>query len=350
MSNFCLFEWGEKDNQLRKNGNFYIFLIYNEHFQGIRMNIIKHFGRHIVLSAFFFLVMAGGSVTAQADDGTIAASGVAASEPGKGVYALVNGTPITYLEYNAELTTLLKQRYYHGRVSEAKAEGVRKELTDRMIDRVLMLQDAEQRGIKPDEKKVEEIIANLDRHGKLKGNNRDKLISQVRDIEGKRSQINQLKELVRNVPPPTPEEVRAYYDQHLDLFTEPEKMRLSVILVSVDPSSPPGVWAARQVSGDKSAAKGGDLGYLHHGMLPRGLEDKVDKFKVGEVVEPIKLLEGMAVFRLEDRIPAIVIPFDRSKDRAEQLLIRDNQDHAWQENIDRLRKTAKIEIFDKVAY
>ncbi len=336
------------------------------------MNIIKHIGRHIVLTAFFFLLVGGASVSAQADDEMTPASGVAKTALKKDVYAMVNGTPITFTDYNAELIQLLKQRYYHGRVPAAKAEALRKELTDTMIDHILMAQEADRRGIKPDEKYVEQIIAKFDRRGKLKGKDRNKLISEIRDVEGKRSQINQLTEVLKSVAPPTPEEVRAYYDQHLDLFTQPVQMRLSVILMSVDPSSPISAWTeayaeankiydqvkdganfaelARKVSGDKSADKGGDLGYLHHGMLPRGLEDKVDKFEVGVVEKPIKMLEGWAVFRLEDRIPPLVAPFERSKVRAEQLLIRDKQDQAVKENIDQLRKTANIEINEKILY
>jgi peptidylprolyl isomerase len=242
-----------------------------------------------------------------------------------------------------------------------------------MIKRVLAVQDAERRGLKPNEKRTDRIIANLERRGKLAhAANRDELIKQIRDVEGKKSLYFQLQELLTNIPQPTQDEVKDYYEKHPDLFTEPEKLRLSVILISVDPSSPVSAWAAalekargvynqikngadfaelaRQISDDKSAANGGDLGYLHHGMLPRGLEDKVDKFQVGVVVEPIKMLEGMAIFRLEDRIPAKVIPFDRAKARAQDLLVRDEKQHAWDDNMARLRKAAKIEIFEKSIY
>jgi peptidylprolyl isomerase len=371
--------WGRKVFS-RKTAGIFTTLIYNAYFQRIYMNIIKQITHHFALPAFFFLAMSGGSMLAQANDEMsavsgvsntemVAASGVSASVPKEQVYALVNGTPITYYDFNAEYLVTLKSRFYHGRASEEKMAAVRKELTDTMIERVLAVQDAERRGIKPDEKRIDRIIANLDRRGKLKGPNRDRLISQIRDIEGKKSQFYKLEKLLTNIPLPTQDQVKAYYDQHLDLFTEPEKLRLSVILISVDPSAPVNAWAealekargvynqiksgadfaelARKVSGDKSAANGGDLGYLHHGMLPRGLEDKVDKFKVGEVVEPIKMLEGMAVFRLEDRIPPRVIPFDRAKARAEDLLVRDEKKRAWDENMDRLRKAAKIEIFQQ---
>ncbi|MGA8146133.1 MAG: peptidylprolyl isomerase [Gallionellaceae bacterium] len=330
------------------------------------MRMIKPNRHHVILSALICLGMA---TSARADAGLDAASSVAQTQSHNGsIYALVNGEQITTREYNAELIDMLKNRFYHGQVPQGKEEETRKELTNTMVDRILLLQDAEKRGIKPDEAVVDRIIARWEARGKLNGPDRDLLIGQIRMIEGKRSQLDQLEKLVRgSVPQPTVEEVRAYYGQHPELFTEPEKLDLSVILVSVDPSSPVSAWAdaysqaqkiydqvkngadfaetARKVSGDKSAANGGDLGYLHRGMLPKGLDEKVDKFKVGEVVEPIKMLEGMAVFRLNDRIAPSQMKFDQVKERAEGLLFRERQDEAWKQNLERLRSQAKIEIF-----
>ena len=47
---------------------------------------------------------------------------------------------------------------------------------------------------------------------------------------------------MRKVPEPTEAQARAYYDAHKDLFVEPEKLRLSVILLKVDPSAPKAAW------------------------------------------------------------------------------------------------------------
>lgn len=313
------------------------------------------------------------SVPASADTG--AASGVPGvavesaekgTIPPKDVFMLVNGEPITYWDYNSLLISLLKDRFYHGKVPEGKEEETRKEVTDKLVERVLLIEDAKRRGLKPDEAAIQRVIASAEARGKLEGAERDRLLSQIRDVEGKISLVTQLENMVRNVPQPTPAEVRAYFDSHMELFTEPEKLRLSVILLNVDPSSTGNEWSkalveaqgiydqvkaganfaelARKRSDDKSAANGGDLGYLHRGMLPKGLDDKVDNFQPGVVVEPIRMLEGYSIFRLEDRIVPKKMEFEEVKQRAEALLMRDRQDQAWKENLDRLRSTAKIEV------
>src|SRR6185503_17229974 len=100
---------------------------------------------------------------------------------------------------------------------------------------------------------------------------------------------------------------------------------LRIILLKVDPSSPQAKWdgarnegaaiakrlkggadfkqLAKLHSAEGSAEGGGDMGYVHRGMLPESAQEAIDKLKPGEITEPVALLEGMAIFRLEQRKP-----------------------------------------------
>jgi peptidyl-prolyl cis-trans isomerase C len=192
------------------------------------------------------------------------------------------------------------------------------------------------------------------------------LLAELKQILVNQNLLEQLGKQVRDVPQPSAEEVRAYFDSHLDMFTVPEKLRLSVILLSVDPAAPQEEWdkvlgqaqgiyqqlqsgadfaeLARQRSGDASAKEGGDLGYLHRGMLPPALHFEIDKLQVGVPSEPIKGLEGYSLFRLTERVPARQQEYTRGESRARELLQRERQEAAWKQNIERLRGAAKIEI------
>jgi len=127
------------------------------------------------------------------------------------------------------------------------------------------------------------------------------------------------------VPAPTDQQLRDYYANHKELFVEPEKVRVSVILLKVDPSAPKASWdsararprscgrnsrrernfakLARLHSGD-AARQGRRHGYLHRGMLPDGVDAVVEKLKPAEISQPVTLLEGVALLRLEARQPA----------------------------------------------
>ena len=183
--------------------------------------------------------------------------------------------------------------------------------------------------------------------------------------------LKQVEPVVRDVPKPTPAEARAFYEQKPELFTEPEKQRLSVILLKVDPSSPDQVWAdaeseagsiyrsieggadfaemARLYSDDKSAGDGGNLGYLHMGRLPGPLQKNISLLQIGAVSQPIRGLEGFWLLRLDERVPPKLREFSDVEQRAQALLYRDRQDQAWKENINRLRSTARIEILNPVS-
>ena len=182
----------------------------------------------------------------------------------------------------------------------------------------------------------------------------------------RQSIIERLQKSVRDMPEPTLTETRAYYEKKPELFTEPANPRLRVILLKVDPSSPKEDWdkaheeaegiykrikggadfakEARLHSSHNSAANGGDMGYLHGGMLPEILQAHIDKLKVGELSEPVRMLEGYGIYRLDDLVPAKLQEFSAVKERAQGLLKREWADQAWQETISRLRAAAQIRI------
>ena len=168
------------------------------------------------------------------------------------------------------------------------------------------------------------------------------------------------------VEPPAESALRAYYHANPALFTEPEQTRLSVILLRVDPSAPRTAWdsaadearairkriqagadfaeLARIHSNDVSASKGGDMGYLHKGMVPAAISEQLAAMKAGEVSEPIRILEGIALFRFEDRKPERRRGFDDVRERASQLWIRAEGERRWSAFLAGLRRGASVEI------
>jgi peptidyl-prolyl cis-trans isomerase C len=172
---------------------------------------------------------------------------------------------------------------------------------------------------------------------------------------------------VRNVPSPSIKQLNAYYEAHPDKFTSPPQPRVSVILIRVDPSSPNEDWSkameeaeglvkrvragedfaalARDYSGDSTTAEdGGDMGFLHSGMLPGLPEEVVSKLQPGDTADPVKLLEGVAVFRLTERIQPAPSSFEASKDRVSELWRSEQSDIAWNSLIAKLRKKTPVRV------
>lgn len=286
-----------------------------------------------------------------------------------GVFAIVNGKEISSREYQAAFTNLVRQKFYHGQVPEDQLAQAREETKNKLVQRVLLLEEVARRGILPDEKKVDETIAGYEKQyadSPAWQEKRERLLPDLKKQLGEQSQLARLEDAVRKVPEPTEADAKAYYDAHPDLFTEPEKLRMSAILLSVDPSSPSTTWestreearaiykrllagadfseAAKLHSNSKYAESGGDMGYLHRGMIPEALQSRIDSFELGKVNEPIDTLEGVAIFRLDERVPAKKREFTDVAQRASELLVRERQQQAWKDLIDKLMASAEIKL------
>ena len=289
---------------------------------------------------------------------------------GERLFATVNGKPVTVKEYNEIYAATLRQQFYHGTIPDGQAEAVREEVTGSLIDRELLVYEAERRGIRPDTAKIEQVLASYDaRYGTESDwqKQREQMLPELKAQVARHSMVEQLEKAVRDMPQPTTNEARVFYEQRPELFTEPEKLHLSVILLKVDPSSPIEIWnkareemqgiytrikggadfakEARLYSSHESAANGGDMGYLHGGMLVGGLQGKVDKLQVGEVSESIRMMEGYALYRIDGRIPAKLQDFSAVEKRVQELLKRDWADQAHIDMVMRLRASAEIKYF-----
>ena len=296
-------------------------------------------------------------------------SQTAAAPAHSDVFATVNGKAISIREYESAFANLVRQKFYHGQVPEAQLQAARDETKDKLVQRIVLLEEADRRGIQPDEKAVEEAIAGYERQyaaSPVWRERRESLLPGLRKQLGEQNQLSRLEEEVRQLPDPSEAEVRAFYDKQPELFTEPEKLRMSAILLAVDPSSPVAVWqgarevaaaiykrlqaggsfeeAARLHSNGKFADDGGNMGYLHRGMLPEALQERVDSFELGKVNAPIDTLEGVVIFRLDERVPPKKREFADVAPRARELLVRERRDQAWKGLLDKLTGAADVKI------
>jgi len=303
----------------------------------------------------------------------LAAAPAAAAAPAGAAdeFASVNGAAISVAEFEAAVAGAVRQKFYHREVPEAKLDEFRREVAQTLIDRALLQAEVRRRGMVPDPERVRTEIAQYDsRYAKSERwqQTRASLLPGLERMLGEREVLERLQATVREPAPgtPTDEALQAYYESHQSLFTEPEQARLAVILLKVDPSAPSATWAAaveeaqairarilaggdfgeaaRMHSSDASAQAGGDLGYLHQGMMPEPLFDKLGAMKPGDLSEPMRLLEGVALFKLVDRRAPRLRAFADVKERTAQLWRRDEGERRWAEFIAGLRAGASIRI------
>ncbi len=290
-------------------------------------------------------------------------------------FAFVGDTIISTAEYDTAFAAAQRSRYYHAKVPEAQLEQLRREVGDELISRVLLIEEARRRNVEPDQARVK---SQLDEYEKRYAASpqwprmKAEMLPALRAELERRSTLARIEAEVRNAAPLGEAALQEFYRQRPESFTEPEQIKVSLILLKVDPAAPRAAWEgareeaaairsriqrgadfselARLHSGDASAPHGGDMGYLHRGMLPEAVQDKVDKLSAGELSEPIATLEGIVLLRMEDRKLARLREFETVRERAQQLWRREEGDRAWRNFLAQLRAGARIQVVDASRY
>jgi parvulin-like peptidyl-prolyl isomerase len=281
----------------------------------------------------------------------------------------VGDSSISHDDYNAAFTAATRAKFYHGKPPDAEIATLQREVADQLVARQVLLREIKRRGLRPDTAAVQKQVAvyeqryaNSEQWKKNRAQLLPPLIARLEQDE----LLEKMEKSVRDQHQPTDAQVKAYFAAHRDKFTEPEQMRVSVILLKVDPSANDADWKAReeqaralarrlragedfaalarQHSAEASALQGGDMGYLHRGMLPDGSQSALEKIKVGEISDPQRLLEGYAVFRVTDRKLAIPHSLEQVHVRARQLAQREQADLAWNAFVKDLKSGTPIEM------
>jgi len=165
----------------------------------------------------------------------------------------------------------------------------------------------------------------------------------------------------------TEEESKAYYNENAAMFTQPEQVRASHILVKVDPKADEatkqaarkkiedvqaklkngGDFAelAKQYSEGPSNVKGGDLGYFQHGQMVKPFEEVAFATMPGEVSDIVETNFGYHLIKVTDKKPETKTSYDEVKDKLDEYLKREKEQKEVLKYAEELRAKAKVETF-----
>lgn len=302
--------------------------------------------------------------------GMIAGGAFAQEAADEAVFAFVGDTEITRDEFEREVYVAARQTFYHGQ-PPGKEEYIefRRDVADRLFDRHLLIEEAKRRAIAPDTAAIDARIAQYEAsYGDTERwqSEGPAMVASLRKRFEEDSLVERLEADVRNVDEAGTATAKAFYEENPDLFTQPASNRIAVILLGVAPSAgAPGWEAAREEaarivkkledgadfaelaalhSSDMSAQAGGDMGYQHEGALSPEAESVIANLEVGEVSSPVRVLEGMVIFKLLDRRPRQLQAFEDVEERAAQLWSRQAGEEQWQQLLADLRSKAEIRV------
>jgi peptidyl-prolyl cis-trans isomerase SurA len=328
-------------------------------------------------------------------------SSIAASQVVEEIIARVNNQIITRSEFARSKDQLRDEVKQQDPTNADKVYAEReKDVLRDLVDQQLLLEKAKDMGISGDT----DLIKQLDQMRKEMKLDSMEALEKEAEKQGvswedfKQTQRNRIitqKVIGQEVGGHlslTTEEEQKFYDQHKAELEHPEFIRLSEILITPKPATPPADpnannsgssgqtpldAAAKQAtdatalsaaetkakdilkqlreganfediakknSDGPSAADGGALGTFERGKLAKELEDRTFAMKTGEITDVIHTKQGYAILRVDDHQMAGIPPMKDALPRIQDALYYQKLQPALRTYLTKLREEAYIKI------
>jgi len=302
----------------------------------------------ILLGLLFF------SCTKREEEKTIIAAPAAPMvSPNVRIVATVNGDPITLAEFQERFARAgIKPEH------EAELE-VRREFLNHLIERKMMLREAQRKRIKVGLPEINTRIEALrTEHGK---DVKEELASLGIDFEKWKSDIWEdmmierlIKRDVNRRINVSQAEIRRYYQANTEMFEKPEQVHARQIVVATEEEAKkimglleaPGAdfaTVAREKSIAPEAEKGGDLGYFAMGDMPAEFNVVFGLPKQG-ISGIVKSPYGFHIFKLEDKRKPGMISLDEASKEITEKIRQEKADVRYQQWLKELRSRTKFEV------
>jgi peptidyl-prolyl cis-trans isomerase C len=287
--------------------------------------------------------------------------------------AIVNGTPIFQSDLDRGMEGVVQRRAHSGApMDEAQLKTIKMDVLNNLINRELLNQESKKEKIAVTDEQVNDKLSKIKQ--RFKGDAEFKeMLAKMKITEPQiKTQLKEDlaiqalidKQVVEKITV-TEKDAQAYYDAHPDAFKQPEQIRASHILVTVDPKADPakkeeahkkiesiqeklkagGDFAAlaKELSDCPSKEKGGDLGYFGKGQMVKPFEDAALALKPGETSGIVETQFGYHIIKLTDIKPEGTMSFAEVKDQLTQYLKQEKVKTELDSYLAGLEKTAKIE-------
>jgi len=285
------------------------------------------------------------------------------------VLAIVNGKELTDADLEKTLAMFVKQmgeRVPPEQLQQALPQ-IRERIMEELIMRQIMLDEVAKQGITLSDSEFSEIQAELAQELPPETTIEDYMTETGTTEAEMREQMAVRKMIIaqaETLAKPTDEEVKAFYEENKEGFSQGESVTASHILIKVDPSDDDAAKAAKKAriealreellagadfaklatenSDCPSKSSGGDLGSFGRGQMVPEFEDAAFSQTVGSVGEVVETQFGYHLIKVAKRTTAETLSFDEVKGRISDMLYSQAQQDAVKEYVDGLREKADV--------
>jgi len=244
--------------------------------------------------------------------------------------------------------------------SAAEQQLLQRRLLAQLIDRKLILIEAEKRGVQISAAELETALADL--RGTYSTEEFQEVLRSSNQDPEQWVQLLKLRLLTEKVAEEatavvaevSEEEVTAFYRKNPDQFQRPAQLRARQIMLQTQAEAEQVLGRleqgedfaelAREVSLSPDRENGGDLGYFARNQLPVEFDEVLFKLPVGRVSEPVASPYGYHLFLVEEKRKKGLEPLSSAKEELTAQLHRERKEQAFAEWLKELREQTPVYI------
>ncbi|MEA2014555.1 MAG: peptidylprolyl isomerase [Thermodesulfobacteriota bacterium] len=292
----------------------------------------------------------------------------------EGAIAAVNGEVITQEDLDRELSMVRQQFAGMDQATAEQLAKIKDDLMESLISSKVLYQESQKKKIEIDSAMIDERFVKVKKQFSKGGDFEEMLLEMGLTEDTLKVQLRRGMAIQKLIEQDviskfeiSEKDAKDYYDEHMDHFKQPEKIRASHILIKVEPGSDESVKAealkkikkiqkelgkggkfeelAKKYSDCPSGAKGGDLGYFGKGQMVKPFEDAVFSLKPGEISDIIETDFGYHLIEAGDKKAEALTEYKDVKGKLTQYLKQLKTKEEMPKYIEGLKEKAKIERF-----
>jgi peptidyl-prolyl cis-trans isomerase C len=290
------------------------------------------------------------------------------------IVARVNGTAITRKDLEEKINAAVNRTYFHKKLPAEKERQIKKQSLAVLIEEELLYQQAREQEISVDKNEVDRRYQNIVGQFPAKADFKqalERIGYRPKEFRKKIEREFLIQEVYkRNITDQvvlTEAALKDYYEKNKYKFKKPETVNLQLIFIKIsDPTSPDSRQEARKraedildrlkggenfddlasrYSDDMYRIKGGRLGEVHKGRLPKEIEEAAFSMKIGQISPLIQTTTGCSIIKVLDKSASRQLEFAEIEGKLKKELEKKRLAEVRKKWLGRLKAEAQIEIY-----
>lgn len=254
--------------------------------------------------------------------------------------AKVNGDNISFGDYKSQLRQI---QFDPKLVTQNEILALKKNILNEMIEKKIILQEAEKQKIKVSDEEVREMIQKTFSQQEIESIEENLKTMKISEKEWNNQIAEKIlaeklfNDVTKNVSPPSDQEVSDFYEKNMETFHQREKIHILQLMFSdkqqaLDAQAKilGGVdfmaLAQAQVNANDGGRVVGDLGFVERGILPEEVEKKVFSMKPGTISPIIESLPDYYLVKVLEKTSDKQLTLEEARQQIQSMLVQASRD------------------------